>query len=264
MRPVARRANACWKRRTPRRAAMAAQIPHPIYESESDYERLLRVLEIEVLTSDDPLEKIGGLEAAMRTAETSLSDSKRASTMPSARCAPRWATANSNPGSYTWSVWPPRPASNWPSTRETACAAIVPEIFDGDVQLAVTLKRLPIWRDISWPIENSRARVLQERRSTRRSQRQAGARCARVAVRRDGRRAEPPRENSGASRRGAQSRTRSASSSCSGVRACFPASSTARACEIEVYESILEFWPGLCRRQRARGVATPPPLLRGR
>ncbi len=45
----------------PRREA--AQILHPIYESESDHEHLLRVLEIEVLTSDDPLEKIAGLEA---------------------------------------------------------------------------------------------------------------------------------------------------------------------------------------------------------
>src|SRR5262249_55615617 len=50
----------------------AALILHPIYETEGDHEKLLRVLEIEVDTVHDPLEKLEGLEAALRVAEGPL------------------------------------------------------------------------------------------------------------------------------------------------------------------------------------------------
>ena len=120
----------------PRREA--AQILHPIYESESDYERLLRVLEIEVLTSEDPLEKIGGLEAAMRTAETSLSDSKRA--FGYAERAVRASVGHSQ--LEPWFVHLERLAAATGKQAEYVklLCEVVPEIFDGEVQLAVTLK----------------------------------------------------------------------------------------------------------------------------
>ncbi|MEI9949489.1 MAG: tetratricopeptide repeat protein [Pseudomonadota bacterium] len=120
----------------PRREA--AQILHPIYESEADYEHLLRVLEIEVLTSDDPLEKIAGLEAAMRTAETSLNDSKRA--FGYAERAVRAAVGHSQ--LEPWFVHLERLAAATGKQAEYVklLCDVVPEIFDGEVQLTVTLK----------------------------------------------------------------------------------------------------------------------------
>ena len=116
----------------------AAQILHPIYESEADFEHLLRVLEIEVSTSDDTLEKIAGLEAAMRTAETSLSDPKRA--FGYAERAVRAAVGHSP--LEPWFVHLERLASATGKQAEYVklLCDVVPEIFDGEVQLAVTLK----------------------------------------------------------------------------------------------------------------------------
>jgi len=120
----------------PRREA--ALILHPIYESEADYEHLLRVLEIEVLTSDDPLEKIAGLEAAMRTAETSLNDSKRA--FAYAERAVRASVGHSQ--LEPWFVHLERLAAATGKQAEYVklLCDVVPEIFDGEVQLSVTLK----------------------------------------------------------------------------------------------------------------------------
>src|SRR6478735_9225053 len=118
----------------PRREA--ALILHPI--SESDYERLLRVLEIKVLTSDDPLERISGLEAAMRTAENSLNDSKRA--FGYAERAVRASVGHSQ--LEPWFVHLERLAAATGKQAEYVklLCDVVPEIFDGDVQLSVTLK----------------------------------------------------------------------------------------------------------------------------
>jgi len=120
----------------PRREA--AQILHPIYESESDYERLLRVLEIEVLTSEDPLEKISGLEAAMRTAETSLNDAKRA--FGYAERAVRASVGHSQLEPWFAHLERLAAATGKQAEYVKLLCEVVPEIFDGDVQLAVTLK----------------------------------------------------------------------------------------------------------------------------
>lgn len=116
----------------------AAQILHPIYESEADYEHLLRVLEIEVATSEDALEKIQGLESAMRTAETSLNDPKRA--FGYAERAVRAAVGHSD--LEPWFVHLERLANATGKQAEYVklLSEVVPEIFDGEVQLAVTLK----------------------------------------------------------------------------------------------------------------------------
>jgi len=116
----------------------AALILHPIYEAEADYEHLLRVLEIEVLTSDDPLEKIAGLEAAMRTAESSLSDSNRA--FGYAERAVRAAVGHTQ--LEPWFVHLERLAAATGKQAEYVklLCDVVPEIFDGEVQLTVTLK----------------------------------------------------------------------------------------------------------------------------
>jgi tetratricopeptide (TPR) repeat protein len=56
----------------------AALILKPIFESEGDHERLLTTQLIEVDTSDDPIEKLNGLEAATKVAEGPLNDPQRA------------------------------------------------------------------------------------------------------------------------------------------------------------------------------------------
>jgi golgin subfamily B member 1 len=56
----------------------AAEILHPLYEGDGDHERLLRVLDIEVETSESPTERLGTLETAVRVAEGPLTDPARA------------------------------------------------------------------------------------------------------------------------------------------------------------------------------------------
>src|SRR5690606_13452179 len=56
----------------------AAQLLRPLYEADSQHERLLRVIEIEIETADDPVDKLEGLDAALRVAEGPLGDAKRA------------------------------------------------------------------------------------------------------------------------------------------------------------------------------------------
>lgn len=56
----------------------AANILHPLYESDGDFERLLRVLDIEIETAEDPGDRLLSLESAVRTAVGPLGDPNRA------------------------------------------------------------------------------------------------------------------------------------------------------------------------------------------
>jgi tetratricopeptide (TPR) repeat protein len=116
----------------------AALILHPIYEAESDYEHLLSVLEIEVSTSDDALEKISGLEAAMRVAETSLADAKRG--FGYAERAVRTAVGHADLEPWFANLERLATATGKQAEYVKILCDIVPEIFDGEVQLSVTLK----------------------------------------------------------------------------------------------------------------------------
>ncbi|HWZ92099.1 MAG TPA: hypothetical protein VNW92_24720, partial [Polyangiaceae bacterium] len=116
----------------------AAQILHPIYEAESDHEHLLRVLEIEVSTSDDALDKISGLEAAMRVAETKLGDSKRA--FGYAERAVRAAVGHTDLEPWFENLERLSTATGKQAEYVKLLCDVVPEIFDGEVQLSVTLK----------------------------------------------------------------------------------------------------------------------------
>ncbi|MEP7050833.1 MAG: tetratricopeptide repeat protein [Pseudomonadota bacterium] len=116
----------------------AALLLHPIYEAESDYEHLLRVLEIEVATSDDALEKISGLEAAMRVAESSLGDAKRG--FGYAERAVRTAVGHSDLEPWFANLERLATATGKQAEYVKILCDIVPDIFDGEVQLAVTLK----------------------------------------------------------------------------------------------------------------------------
>jgi len=115
----------------------AAQVLRPILEGEGAYEQLLRVLEIEIETSEDALEKLGSLELALTVAERSLSDSNRA--FGYAERAVRTAVGHTD--LVPWFAHLERLAGVTGRHREhvTLLADVVPNIFDGQVQLDVTL-----------------------------------------------------------------------------------------------------------------------------
>ncbi|RYE95156.1 MAG: tetratricopeptide repeat protein [Myxococcales bacterium] len=76
----------------------AAGILHPLYESDGDFEHLLRVLDIEVETADNTTDRLEGLDKAVRTAEGPLTDPARA--FEYARRAVREAVAE--PSLVSW------------------------------------------------------------------------------------------------------------------------------------------------------------------
>jgi tetratricopeptide (TPR) repeat protein len=116
----------------------AALILKPIFEAEGDNEQLVKTQLIEVDTSDDPMEKLAGLEAAMRVAEGPLGDPQRAFGL--AERAVRSAAGHTD--MVPWFTHLERLASATSRQAEYVklLCDVVPEIFDGDVQLLVTLK----------------------------------------------------------------------------------------------------------------------------
>lgn len=116
----------------------AALILKPIYEAEGDSERLLTALLIEVDTSDDPIEKLSGLEAAMRVAEGRLNDSQRAFGL--AERAVRSAAGHADLVPWFDHLERLANATSRQAEYVKLLCDVVPEIFDGEVQLIVTLK----------------------------------------------------------------------------------------------------------------------------
>jgi tetratricopeptide (TPR) repeat protein len=116
----------------------AAQVLRPILEAEGAFEQLLRVLEIEIETSEDPPEKLSSLELALNVAERSLRDPARA--FGYAERAVRAGVGHTD--LVPWFEHLDRLAEATSRQREHVALLcdVVPNIFDGEVQLAVTLK----------------------------------------------------------------------------------------------------------------------------
>lgn len=114
----------------------AAEILHPIYEAEGDHARLIEIVEIEVEVADDPSERLDKLELATRIAEDALDDAARA--YGYAERAVRDAAAQGDVTPYLVTL--DRLAGTTGRRREQAevLEAIVPELFDGDLQVDVT------------------------------------------------------------------------------------------------------------------------------
>ena len=116
----------------------AAEVLHPIYETEGSWERLLRVLEIEIKTAEDPLTKLDYLEKSLKVADGSLGDPGRAFGY-----AERGVRQSVGHGDITpWLEHLERLAAATDRQKDfvTLLSQIAPDIFDGEVQLAVTLK----------------------------------------------------------------------------------------------------------------------------
>lgn len=116
----------------------AAETLHPLYEADGDAERLLRVLEIEVETTELPSERLATLQTALRTAEGPLSDAKRA--LAYAVRAVREAVGESEIG--TWIETAERLTEATGRWAEL-CALyqeVAPGILDGEAQQNVRLR----------------------------------------------------------------------------------------------------------------------------
>ncbi len=116
----------------------AAEVLHPIYETDGDNERLLKVLEIEIDTADDPMSRLEGLERAMQVADAALGDQARA--FGYAERAVREAAGRAELEPWLEQLERLAGATERQADYVKLLCEVVPEIFDGDVQLAVTLK----------------------------------------------------------------------------------------------------------------------------
>lgn len=116
----------------------AAEVLHPIYETEAAHEKLLGVLEIEVETAEDPVTRLEGLEAAVSVAEGSMRDAGRA--FGYAVRAVREAVGHTELRPWLEHLERLAEATERQNEYVKLLCDVVPEIFDGDVQLEVTLK----------------------------------------------------------------------------------------------------------------------------
>ncbi len=116
----------------------AAEILRPIHEAESDAPKLLRVIEVEIDTVEDPIARVERLASAVTVAEESLGDRERA--FGYAARALREAAGHADLGPWLEQV--DRLAATIGKRREQVdlLSSVVPDIFDGDVQLEVVLK----------------------------------------------------------------------------------------------------------------------------
>ncbi len=167
----------------------AAQVLRPLYEADQQHEKLLRVIEIEIETTDDALEKLAGLEAALRVAEGPLGDPRRAS--GTSERAVRTALGHTDV--TPWLTHLERLANATDRTAEYVklLCDIVDGIFDGEVQLSITLRIAELARDKL--ADRDLAKSYYKKGARASSGRSPRADRARVLVRRVGRRSEPAR-----------------------------------------------------------------------
>ena len=116
----------------------SAAILHPIYEGEGAHEALLRVIEIDVAAADDAVEKVEALEKALHIAEHSLEDPRRAYDF--AERALREAVGHTDLGVWLNHLERTASAAGRHADQVKLLCDVVPNIFDGDLQLSVTLK----------------------------------------------------------------------------------------------------------------------------
>jgi len=116
----------------------AAQILRPLYEADGDHERLVRVLDIEVDASDDPMEKLQGLSAALDVAAGPLGDPNRA--FGYAERAVRTSVGHAEVQTWFGHLEKLAAQTGRQADYVKLLTDVVENIFDGEVQLVVTLK----------------------------------------------------------------------------------------------------------------------------
>jgi tetratricopeptide (TPR) repeat protein len=116
----------------------ASEILHPLYEADGNFEKLLRVLEIESDTADTPSARLAVLEQAVRTAEGPLTDPARAFAL-----ATRGLREAASDASF--SDWLARVEGLATTTgRHTELFKVLsesaPDVLDDDLQLRVRIR----------------------------------------------------------------------------------------------------------------------------
>jgi tetratricopeptide (TPR) repeat protein len=123
----------------------SAQILRPLYQADADHEKLVHVLDIEVDATDDPVEKLSCLGAALEVAAGPLANPNRA--FGYAERAVRTAVGHTDV--TVWFNQMERLAND--TGRQADYVRLLTEvvggIFDGEVQLAVTLKIADLARE---------------------------------------------------------------------------------------------------------------------
>lgn len=115
-----------------------AEVLRPIYETDGDQPRLLRVIEIELEATDDPEARLAGFSKAMQVAEVALGDPGRA--FEYARRALRAALGQEDLGPWLGQVDRLAELTGQQAAQVALLREIVPEIFDGDAQFDVTMR----------------------------------------------------------------------------------------------------------------------------
>ena len=123
----------------------AAEVLHPIYDADGDFQKLLDVIEIEIECSEDPLQKLEGLEKAIGVADEQLEDQERA--YGYAEQAVRTAVGHTEIEPRLETLERLARATGRQKQYVQLLTDVVPEIFDGDVQLGVTLKIADLARE---------------------------------------------------------------------------------------------------------------------
>ena len=116
----------------------AAIVLYPVFEAEKDSARLVRVLDILIETTDDPVDRLAWLEKASRVAEVDLNDAARA--FGYVVRGTREAVGHSDIGDWLSHLRKLATAAGKEAAQVKLLREIVGEIFDGETQLAVTLE----------------------------------------------------------------------------------------------------------------------------
>ncbi len=113
----------------------AAEILHPIYEADADHLNLLKVVEVQASASDDPSFKASRYQTAVRIAEDSLGDDKRA--MEFAALGTKEAALHGDLGAWLEMMERLAPRSGARKKQVEVLESVVTEMFDPEQQLLV-------------------------------------------------------------------------------------------------------------------------------
>ena len=123
----------------------AAEILHPLYEADANFDRLLRVLEIEAETADTPSARLAILEQAVRTAEGPLTDPGRAFGL--ATRAVREAASDASFPAWLDRIEQLAQATGRYAELFKVLSDAAPDVLEDDLQLRVRLRLAELARN---------------------------------------------------------------------------------------------------------------------
>jgi len=116
----------------------AAEMLHPVLESEQDWPRLAEVIDIQIATAEDPVERLALLEKAVRVAENELKAPSRA--FGYVVRGTREAVGHSDLADWLLNLRRLAVSAGQEAAQVSLLREIVADIFDGETQLSVLLE----------------------------------------------------------------------------------------------------------------------------